>query len=75
MVFAAFAYVPLVGAYRRFGDYSYGVYIYAFPVQQILAKLLSPLSPMELFAWSAPLTLLLAVLSWRFVESPALAYK
>ena len=51
-------------------DLSYGVYIYAFPVQQVLAAhgLLS--------IWSAmALTLPLAALSWFLVERPVLALK
>ncbi len=58
------------------GDYSYGVYLYAFPLQQAMVALW-PTPP----AWwlniliAAPVTLLLAVLSWHFVERPLLALK
>jgi peptidoglycan/LPS O-acetylase OafA/YrhL len=53
----------------RFGDFSYGTYLYAFPVQQMVMKGLGhPVSPILLFACATPPTLLLAVASWYGVE-------
>ena len=60
-------------AYNRFGDYSYGVYIYAFPMQQLAMHLFGPITPLANMALAVPATLLLAMLSWHFVEKPALA--
>ena len=61
----------------RRGDMSYGVYIYAFPIQQALVPFsLSFRSPaFANIALSFPLILLLAWLSWRLVEAPALRFK
>jgi peptidoglycan/LPS O-acetylase OafA/YrhL len=59
--------------YHRLGDYSYGVYIYAFPVQQAVAAIASPMSPWTMMAVAFPITLVLAILSWHFAEAPALA--
>lgn len=59
------------------GDLSYGVYIYAFPVQQLFV----PISNDTAIPWltntalSLPVTFLLAWLSWQFVERPALLLK
>lgn len=53
-------------------DCSYGIYIYAFVVQQMLVALLKPLSPTHLTLMALPLTILLAMLSWIVVEKPAL---
>ena len=68
------AYVPggRVRGYNRVGDYSYGVYIYAFPVQQSVVALMPGVSPLALLAIALPITVLLAVASWHLVESPAL---
>lgn len=55
------------------GDFSYGVYIYAFPIQQMLAPAFA--SPVWNFLASTPLILLCAVLSWYLVEKPSLARK
>ncbi len=80
-----FCYAVLMLAYRRYwrrldigriGDFSYGVYLYAFPVQQALLYVTNrSLTPLELFAASSALTLTLAALSWFAVERPALALK
>jgi peptidoglycan/LPS O-acetylase OafA/YrhL len=61
-------------AYNRLGDYSYGTYIYAFPIQQLVAFWGATL-PLANIAAALPLTLLCAVLSWHLVERPALRLK
>ena len=58
--------------YNRLGDYSYGLYIYAFPVQQLVVFAMPGIGVAALFAASAAGTLALAVLSWHLVESPVL---
>jgi peptidoglycan/LPS O-acetylase OafA/YrhL len=58
----------------RFGDLSYGVYIYAWPVQQVVVHTLGGTWATQLLV-VVPAVLLLAHLSWRFVESPALRLK
>ncbi len=58
--------------YNRVGDYSYGVYIYAFPVQGLVTWLVQPQTIALHIALALPLTLLLAILSWHLVEQPAL---
>jgi peptidoglycan/LPS O-acetylase OafA/YrhL len=59
--------------FNRVGDYSYGVYIYAFPVQQLIAYCVPGVSPLANIALSLPITLGLAILSWHLVEKRALA--
>lgn len=71
------AYIP-GGAIRKFnklGDYSYGVYIYAFPIQQSVIAF-SPGSSVEaLILTSSAVTLLFAFLSWHLIEKRALEQK
>jgi peptidoglycan/LPS O-acetylase OafA/YrhL len=61
---------------RHVGDLSYGIYIYAFPVQQVIAELWGDgLRPGVMFAIAAPAVAILAFCSWRLVEAPALSLK
>ena len=78
------AYVVLVLAYHprvqwrgfnRLGDYSYGLYVYSFPLQQTLMQRFPSLEPAGLFVCSLPLGLAVAALSWHALEAPALALK
>jgi peptidoglycan/LPS O-acetylase OafA/YrhL len=74
-VFLAMSPLPRPPGFRR-GDYSYGVYIYAFPIQQTVALLMP--RPMEWttnLAVALPLTLACGALSWHLVEHPALRLK
>jgi peptidoglycan/LPS O-acetylase OafA/YrhL len=71
----AFAYLTPWRGFNRFGDYSYGLYLWGFPMQQVVAAIGASwaITFNALLAW--PLALLLAVLSWHAVEKPALALK
>ncbi len=65
------AYLPSLNALRlgRWGDFSYGTYLYAFPIQQLLALYFLPmLNPLRLFVIATPLSVLAGVLSWHLVE-------
>jgi peptidoglycan/LPS O-acetylase OafA/YrhL len=62
--------------FGRFGDFSYGLYVFAYPIQQSLVHFFGPnVSPATLLVSSFVPTLLVAALSWHFVEAPALALK
>jgi len=69
------AYLPNAG-FRLKNDYSYGLYLYGFPVQQVFIQLSeNKIHP----AFNILLTLLtagcIAVLSWKYIEKPALNLK
>lgn len=67
---------PIIRRAGRFGDFSYGIYIYAFPVQQFGVLLLGKDQPYWLLlTLSLLVTGSLAMLSWYFVEAPALKLK
>lgn len=57
------------------GDVSYGIYIYAFPVQQAVAHFLPGLLWYENAAVAFPVVLALSFLSWTLIERPALTLK
>jgi len=62
--------------FARYGDFSYGIYVFAFPIQQVLIQHFgNRLTALSLFAYAFSLTLLLAVASWYGVEKPFLQLK
>ncbi len=71
------AYVPggPVRAFNALGDYSYGLYLWAFPVEQAVLQRAPGMSQPALTAVAGAITLALAVASWHRVEEPALRLK
>lgn len=58
------------------GDLSYGMYLFAFPVQQLLIRYAGAhLTAWTLFFLAFVLSYGAAKLSWRFIEAPALRLK
>lgn len=81
----AFAYAALVAAIlvparwkaasAALPDYSYGIYIYGCPAQQVAYALGIAVTPYANFAVGFAIVVPLAALSWHLVEKPALALK
>ena len=71
------AYVPSgrIRSFNKVGDYSYGIYIYAFPVQQSVAALLPGVSVASMILLSFVFTLMLSFLSWHLIEKKFLKMK
>ena len=65
-------YISSIG--EKFGDISYGVYIYGFLVQQCLMNYFG-FNVYELTFYSLIITFTLAYLSWHFVEKPMQKFK
>ena len=78
VIYAAYAAPRRLRGLTRPGDVSYGVYLLAFPVAQAVLHVAGgrgALGPLALLAITFPVTYLLALLSWRLVERPALSLK
>ncbi|NQY68662.1 MAG: acyltransferase [Flavobacteriales bacterium] len=60
---------------KKLGDISYGIYIYAWPVQQLVAVLLPDQTPVGNTIISSIIVFVLAYLSWNFIEKPSLFLK
>lgn len=68
------AIVPagFIRAYNGIGDYSYGIYVYAFPIQGLMVWLTGSQTPLQNMLTAFPLTLFFSVLSWHLIEKPVL---
>lgn len=62
-------YLPFLGNFARYGDLSYGLYIYHFPIFQVIASLKLTHSPILAFAGGSLLAVMTAWLSWHYLES------
>ena len=71
------AYLPRgwIRKYNLLGDYSYGFYIYAFPIQQLMVFIFGAMAPWQNMFLSIPATLVCAILSWIWIEKPSLAMR
>jgi peptidoglycan/LPS O-acetylase OafA/YrhL len=58
---------------RRFGDCSYGIYLYGWPAEQMVRRLTLTTNPWLLFAMALPLAALLAWISFHLVEKRAMS--
>lgn len=54
-------------------DYSYGIYLYGFVVQQAVSSLYPAMNSYLSLLIAVPITVFLAALSWHWVERPCLA--
>jgi peptidoglycan/LPS O-acetylase OafA/YrhL len=71
-----FAYrTPTWGWLERWGDPSYGVYLWGWPVQQVLVAKMPGMSPWHNFLIAAVIALCLGYLSWWCLERPVLKLK
>lgn len=61
--------------YNRVGDYSYGIYIYSFPIQQLVVHMAPGISAVALLAISLPLSIAAGAVSWHLIEKPAMGWR
>jgi peptidoglycan/LPS O-acetylase OafA/YrhL len=71
---ANFTFGPL-RAFTTDNDYSYGVYIFAGPIQQLVISLLPDYGATAVSLHALSIALPLAVFSWELIERPAIAMR
>lgn len=75
-IYLAHLKIPRLARFGKNGDFSYGIYIFSFPLQQLLMHWLNPqLSLPTFMALSLSISIAVAALSWHLIESPALRLK
>jgi peptidoglycan/LPS O-acetylase OafA/YrhL len=67
--------IPFVSRYNKLGDYSYGTYLYGFPVEQLIVWAGATHSPYIVMAAGLPIAWLSGAVSWHLIEHRALARK
>jgi peptidoglycan/LPS O-acetylase OafA/YrhL len=76
-VFFGMVQIPKIPVLQN-GDYSYGIYLYGFPIAQALVAIM-PLTFIGhgwlLLAVATLLTLIFSMLSWHYIEKPTLDLK
>jgi len=69
-------YAPVFRQITKGNDLSYGIFLYAFPVQQALSATLGPqIGPWGNFIAPLAICIGLAYLSWNLIERPTLGLK
>lgn len=75
-IYLAHLRIPWLSGFGKHGDFSYGIYIFSFPVQQLLMHWFSPqLSLGAFMVISLSASIAIAALSWHLIEAPALRLK
>jgi peptidoglycan/LPS O-acetylase OafA/YrhL len=59
----------------KYGDFTYGIYVFAFPIQQMLISSKIATKPYQLFLYSIILVVPLAITSWHLIEKKSLKMK
>ncbi len=65
----------LLNFYNRFGDYSYGIFVFHWPIAQVVLQTNPSISYGDLLTIVLPLTLGFSILSWHCIEAPLLAHR
>jgi len=69
------SFAPGFGWFRKLGDYSYGVYLYGWPVQQCILQLDPKMEAWKNALYSCLVALGIGAISWHFFEKPILSLK
>jgi len=76
VIYIAYCKIPYINNFGKYGDFSYGIYLWAFPVSQTLVYFWH--DKFNIFTYIVSvflITLFIAVLSFKFIEKPALKLK
>lgn len=69
--FMAFLNMP----FMKGRDYSYGIYLYGFPITQAFVAVMPDISRTMLLLYALSVTVAVSVISWHYIEKPCLALR
>ncbi|MCE7699519.1 MAG: acyltransferase, partial [Methanobacterium paludis] len=75
ILYIAHAKIPHLNMAGKYGDFSYGLYIYAFPIQQTIIHFFTKISVIEMFLLTLLIVIPISFLSMKFIEENALKLK
>jgi peptidoglycan/LPS O-acetylase OafA/YrhL len=75
VIYLGFLKLPLLSGFGKHGDFSYGLYLYAYPLQQLVLHFCKHISFTGFLAVSFACIFICALTSWHFIEKPALQLK
>jgi len=75
ILYLAFARLPYLNKTGKYGDFSYGIYIYAFPIQQSISHFLPGISILNMFLLTSAIVLPVSILSYKYIEIRALKFR
>jgi len=75
VLFIAHLKISHVNTFGKYGDFSYGMYIFAWPVQQLIVVVFPGMNILYYIPCCFLFTFPLAYISWNYIESKALSRK
>jgi peptidoglycan/LPS O-acetylase OafA/YrhL len=75
LFYIAFRPIKILANFGKLPDVSYGVYLYAFPIQKLMYWYAPSISPWLVFVAAGLLSLILGAMSWYAIEKPFLSLK
>ncbi|MEA5000560.1 MAG: acyltransferase [Endomicrobiaceae bacterium] len=76
VIFIAYSKIPYINKFGKYGDFSYGIYLWAFPIQQTLIYLFpNKYNIYEYIVLSFIASLFCGIISYYLIEKPALKLK
>jgi peptidoglycan/LPS O-acetylase OafA/YrhL len=72
VIFVGNLNIPIVRQAAKYGDFSYGMYLLAFPIQQTILQFFPTLNTFESIAWVTVSSGVIAGVLWHTVEGRAL---
>jgi peptidoglycan/LPS O-acetylase OafA/YrhL len=75
LIFCTVAFLPTFSFFEKIGDFSYGIYLWGWPIQQMLKHRYADMSSHSNAIVASIICVIIGAISWYFLEKPALTLK